>query len=327
MRFCFIVEEQYRNDAMPAVIADQLRLWGHEVDELEPQRAVTCLTDLRGLGYDAFVLKSLAEGAGLSILEAVEAVGIATINNSRAISLVRDKAVAVAYARAHGLPIPETYFVSHPRLLHQIPEEDYPIVVKPSNGSSCKGIYRLNRPDELEALEIAEAGESFFLAQRYAENAGFDMKVYVTGSEVYAAMARRSVLHGEVSEHFVPLTRQVRTLALQVGRLFGLDIYGLDVVETPQGPAILDINDFPSFGGIPRAVMRISEYVLHAAKRAEMERDARAAQARARQEALLRKKGQAAGSPASEDGERSAPSVASISDSSNEEHIAASMRE
>jgi len=48
MRFCFIVEEQYRNDAMPLVIADQLRLWGHEVDELEPQRAVTCLTDLRG---------------------------------------------------------------------------------------------------------------------------------------------------------------------------------------------------------------------------------------------------------------------------------------
>ncbi|HEV2582293.1 MAG TPA: hypothetical protein VGT44_15670, partial [Ktedonobacteraceae bacterium] len=63
-----------------------------------------------------------------------------------------------------------------------------------------------------------------------------------------------------------------RKLALQVGKLFGLDIYGLDVVETPQGPAILDINDFPSFGRVPRAVMRISEYVLHAAKRAEMQR-------------------------------------------------------
>jgi hypothetical protein len=64
----------------------------------------------------------------------------------------------------------------------------------------------------------------------------------------------------------------VRKLALQVGKLFGLDIYGLDVVETPQGPAILDINDFPSFGRVPRAVVRISEYVLHAAKRAELKR-------------------------------------------------------
>ena len=36
---------------------------------------------------------------------------------------------------------------------------------------------------------------------------------------------------------------------------------------------LLEINDFPSFGGIPRAVATVSEYVLHAAKRAERERD------------------------------------------------------
>ena len=67
----------------------------------------------------------------------------------------------------------------------------------------------------------------------------------------------------------------MRKLALDVGRLFELDIYGLDVVETPQGLAVLDINDFPSFGLVPRAVARVSEYILHAAKRAEMQRSAR----------------------------------------------------
>jgi ribosomal protein S6--L-glutamate ligase len=272
MRFCFIVEEQYRNDAMPLVIADQLLQWGHDVDLLEPQSAVTCLNNLADLGYDAYVLKSLADGPGMSILESAEAVGIPTINSSRSIRLVRDKAVAAAFARAHGLPIPETYFVSHPRLLHQIPLDHYPLVVKPSNGSSCRGIYLLRNPGDLAELEIAEENDSFFLAQRYAENAGFDIKVYVTGTEVYAAVAKTSPLHGKVEDRFVPLTPQVRKLALQVGKLFGLDIYGLDVVETPQGPAILDINDFPSFGRVPRAVVRISEYVLHAAKRAELQR-------------------------------------------------------
>jgi ribosomal protein S6--L-glutamate ligase len=290
MRFCFIVEEQYRNDPMPMVIADQLLQWGHDVDLLEPQTAVTGLSDLAEQGYDAYVLKSLADGPGLSILEAAEAVGIPTINNSRAIRLVRDKAVAAAFAHAHGLPIPPTYFVAHPRLLKQIPPEEYPIVVKPSNGSSCRGIYRLDSPADLEALEIAEANDSFFLAQRYAENTGFDIKVYVTGQEVYAAIAKKSPLHTDVKEHFVPLTPQVRKLALQVGKLFGLDIYGLDVVETPQGPAILDINDFPSFGRVPRAVVRVSEYVLHAARRAEIERAARIERARHRREALEAKK-------------------------------------
>jgi len=290
MRFCFIVEEQYRNDPMPMVIADQLLQWGHEVDLLEPQTAVTCLSDLEEQGYDAYVLKSLADGPGLSILEAAEAVGIPTINNSRSIRLVRDKAVAAAFARANGLPIPPTYFVAHTRLLRQIPIEDYPIVVKPSNGSSCKGIYLLESPQDLASLEIAEANDSFFLAQHYAENTGFDIKVYVTGREVYAAVAKKSPLHPDMGEHFVPLTPQIRKLALQVGKLFGLDIYGLDVVDTPLGPAIVDINDFPSFRGVPRAVVRVSEYVLHAAKRAEMQRLARTERAQRRRQALVAKK-------------------------------------
>jgi ribosomal protein S6--L-glutamate ligase len=274
MRFCFIVEEAYRKEPMPMVIADQLLQWGHTVDVLEPQSMVTCLSDLAEQGYDAYVLKTVSDGPGQSILEAAEAVGIPTINKSRSIRLVRDKAVAAAFARAHGLPIPPTYFVAHPRLLKQIPPEEYPLVVKPSNGSSCRGIYRLDSPADLTALEIAEENDSFFLAQRYAENTGFDIKLYVTGREVFA-IAKKSPLHPDVTEGLIPLTPQLRKLALDVGRLFELDIYGLDVVETPQGLAVLDINDFPSFGLVPRAVARVSEYILHAAKRAELQRSAR----------------------------------------------------
>ena len=258
MRFCFIIEEVYRRDPMPMVVADQHLQWGHTVDLFEPQESLLSLTDMLEQSYDAYVLKTVADGPGLSILEAAEAIGIPTINRSRAIRLVRDKAVAAAFARAYGLPIPPTYFVAHPRLLKQIPTEEYPLVVKPSNGSSCRGIYRVNSPADLAVLEIAETNDSFFLAQHYAENTGFDIKVYVTGREVYAAIAKKSPLHGDVTEEFIPLTPELRKLALDIGRLFELDIYGIDVVETPQGLAVLDINDFPSFGGVPRAVIRVS---------------------------------------------------------------------
>jgi ribosomal protein S6--L-glutamate ligase len=284
MRFCFIVEEEYRHDPMPMVVADQLELWGHSIDVLEPKDTVTCLSNMREMGYNAFVLKTVADGPGLSILQAAESVGIPTINNSRAIRLVRDKAVAAAFAHAHNLPMPPTYFVAHPRLLKQIPAEDYPLVVKPSNGSSCRGIYRLNSPADLEALVIAEENDSFFLAQRYQENTGFDIKVYITGREVYGAIAKKSPLHGEVTEEFIPLTPELRKLALDIGKIFGLDIYGIDVVETPNGLAVLDINDFPSFGRVPGAVRRVAEYVLHAATQAEVNREARLARNRRRRE-------------------------------------------
>lgn len=291
MRFCFIIEEAYRNDPMPMVVADQLLQWGHRVDLLEPQESVTCLTTMLEHTYDAYVLKTIADGPGLSILEAAEAVGIPTINRSRAIRLARDKAVAAAFARAHGLPIPPTYFVARPRLLKQIPREEYPLVVKPSNGSSCRGIYFVQSPEDLDTLAIdEEVGNDFFLAQRYAENPGFDIKIYVTGREVYAAIARKSPLHAEVQEEFIPLTKELKKIALDIGKFFGLDIYGVDIVETPQGFAVLDINDFPSFGGIPRAVVRVAEHVLHAAKRAEIQKAAREERNNRRKQATIEKR-------------------------------------
>jgi ribosomal protein S6--L-glutamate ligase len=268
MHFCFIIEAQYRHELMPMGVARQLITWGHDVDLLEPETTITCLSGLTRGNYDAYVLKTVSDGPGLSILEAAEAIGIPTINNSRAIRLVRDKTVATAYAHTHGLPTPLTYFVAHPELLRQIPAGDYPLVVKPTNGSSCRGIYRVNSPADLETLKIAEAKASFFLAQQYVENSGFDIKLYVVGTEVFA-VAKRSPLHPDVKveKRLVPVSLELRTLALHVGELFGLDIYGLDVVETNRGPMVVDINDFPSFGHVPNAISLVSSHIEHIAIR------------------------------------------------------------
>src|SRR5437764_4320644 len=273
MHFCFIIEAHYRHALMPMAVARQLVQWGHDVDLLEPQTTITCLSDLSKKIYDACVLKTVSDGPGLSLLEAAEAAGIPTINNSRSIRLVRDKAVAIAVARAHGLPIPPTYFVAHPRLLAQIPPEDYPLVVKPSNGSACRDIYRVHHPADLATLALPDGAHSFLLAQRYIENPGFDIKLYVTGTQVYA-VRKKSPLHPDenVREGLMPVTPELRTLALNVGKFFGLDIYGVDVVQTPAGWVGLDINDFPSFGLVPGAVGRIAQYILHVAHRAAMPR-------------------------------------------------------
>ncbi len=183
---------------------------------------------------------------------------------------MRDKTVAAAVAQAHGLPFPRTWFVCDLRLLEQIPESDYPLVVKPSNGSACRSIHLLESPADLDTLrDSADAEDRFHLAQQYVANPGHDVKLYNTGREIYATV-RRSPLHPDepVSERLVPLTPELRALAERVGRVFGLDIYGVDVVETPEGWTILDINDFPSFGLVPGAVRSIARAVLELAARA-----------------------------------------------------------
>ncbi len=287
MRFCFILEEKYAREPMPMVVADQLKQWGHEIDILRPYDAVTSLTDLSLTTYDAYVLKTVSEGAGLTILEAAEAVGIPTINNSRAIRLVRDKAVAVAYAKKCGLPIPSTYFVGHPRALVKVPPEIYPVVVKPTNGSSMQGVYLVRTPDEMKALKVES--DNYYLAMHYIENPGYDVKLYVTGQEVHA-IVKSSILHGSVIEREIPVTSEMLTLARSVGRIFGLDLYGVDVIQSPQdGLMLVDINDFPSFGHVPRHVFSIAEYILHAAYRSRLEREKRAARPSTRSGAALRR--------------------------------------
>lgn len=267
MRFCFILEEKYAQKPMPMVVADQLQQWGHEIEVLQPYAAVTSLTDLSLTDYDAFVLKTVSDGPGLTILEAAEAVGIPTINNSRAIRLVRDKAVAVAFAQACDLPVPTTYFVGHYRALVNVPLDLYPVVVKPSNGTSMQDIHLVRTYDEMASLTLDT--DSYYLAMRYVENTGFDIKLYVTGQEVHA-IVKSSPLHGEVQEAEIPVSREMLKLARRVGQVFGLDLYGVDVLETSQGLMLVDINDFPSFYGVPRKVASVAEYILHAAYRARL---------------------------------------------------------
>src|SRR5919206_1240447 len=169
-----------------------------------------------------------------------------------------------------------------------IPQEDYPLVVKPSKGSACRDVYRVNQPADLAALALPDGPHAFLLAQRYVDNPGRDIKLYVTGSQVYA-VRKKSPLHPDVhvTEGLIPVTPELRTLALNVGDLFGLDIYGVDVVETPEGWVGVDINDFPSFGGVPGAVDLIATFILHVARRAKMQGPARAMRPQRRQDGTV----------------------------------------
>src|SRR3954451_1006100 len=99
--------------------------------------------------YDAFVLKTVSGGPGLSLLDAAGAVGLTTVNDHRAIRLARDKAVAAVRARAAGIPFPRTWFASRTALLDQIPVDAYPLVVKPNARSPCNRIIRVDSSDQL----------------------------------------------------------------------------------------------------------------------------------------------------------------------------------
>jgi ribosomal protein S6--L-glutamate ligase len=268
VRLCFLIEEQYRHDSMPMNVVGQLTAWGHRVDVLRPGSSLIRLSDtVRAGTHDAWVLKTVSGGPGLTLLEAAAGAGLTTVNDVRSIRLVRDKVLASVLAERAGLPVPATYSAAGPELLAQVPAADFPLVVKPAGGSSGRGVCLVAAPEELAAAGPELSGEGPLIAQPYVPNSGADLKVYCVGGEQYATL-RCSPLHpgAAVRERAVPLPAEVARLVTEVGAVFGLDLYGVDVLLGPDGPVIVDINDFPSFRQVPDAVRRVARAVLDLAR-------------------------------------------------------------
>ncbi|MFF4099601.1 RimK family alpha-L-glutamate ligase [Streptomyces sp. NPDC001903] len=269
MRLCFLVEEHYRHDGMPNEVIRQLTAWGHQVDVVRPGGSLLRMDEAVASGtHDAWVLKTVSGGPGLTLLEAAAAAGMTTVNDARSIRGVRDKALAAAIGRAGGLPMPPTYAVARPDLLREISAAQYPLVVKPADGSSGRGVHLVSSPGELEALLPELAGEHMLIAQPYVANSGTDIKVYAVGGELFAT-ERCSPLHPDpaVRERRVPLSAEVAAIAAQVGAVYGLDLYGVDVLLGPDGPVVVDVNDFPSFRQVPDAAARVGRAVLGLARK------------------------------------------------------------
>ncbi|MEU9891283.1 hypothetical protein [Sphaerisporangium sp. NPDC051011] len=265
-KLCFVLEDCYRHDDMPLAVAQRLIEWGHDVDILEPTNSIARVSDLfRDSDHDAWVLKSVSGGPGLSLLEAAAASGLRTINDARSIPAVRDKAVAAAVARRHGLPFPLTYFAAVPDLLRTVPPEHYPLVVKPANGNSGRSVRLVSTPEDLQCCTM---GDGWLLAQTYVPNPGVDIKVYNTGDGLYATV-QRSPLHPDkpVEGRLITLSPDLARLVAFIGAVFRLDLYGVDVVEGPDGWAVVDVNDFPSFTWVPDAPARVARTVLRLADR------------------------------------------------------------
>ncbi|QLY29742.1 ATP-grasp domain-containing protein [Nocardia huaxiensis] len=268
MSFCFPVEEQYRGDGMPNQVARQLRRWGHRVEVLRPGGELLELNSLVRSGrHDAWVLKTVSGGPGLGLLEAAAACGLTTINDARAIRGVRDKAAAAVIAAGSGLPVPQTWAAARLADLARISGGRYPLVVKPADGSSGRGVHLVRRPEELLALAGEFAGAGLLIAQPYVPNSGVDLKVYCVGGRLYGTERTSPLEHGrEVRDRPVPLTSEVAAIAARIGEIFGLDLYGVDIVHGPDGPIVVDINDFPSFRKVPRAVETVAHAVLELAR-------------------------------------------------------------
>ena len=241
--------------AVPFVVPDSQRLFDIP-DSAPPWNAVLSRgRDLSGLG----------------LLAAASALGVVAINAPRSIELVRNKIAMHAVLQEHEMPLPKTWFASDAAIFRSLPLDCFPLVVKPYDGDGSAGLALLRHPEDVELLPDLRGTKTLYLAQEYLETEGWDLKLYGIGSQVWAVRKPSPVhflepgpaaLMRSEGVEMVEVDAELRDIALTCGRACGLELWGVDVAMTKDGPHVIEVNDFPTYSGIPEAGALIAQHTL-----------------------------------------------------------------
>ncbi len=202
-----------------------------------------------------------------SVIRHFELSGTFTMNHASAIHCAKNKVQMMQHLSQAGVPIPKTYVLRNVKNIDDVVKDlgNYPIIMKTGTGSHGAGVSIVESKRSLKSMVDMLVGpqkESFMLLQEYIkESKGKDIRCFVVGDKVVAAMERSAGKKGEFRSNFhlggkvasVKLTRKEKTLALKSARACGLDFAGVDILRSDRGPLALEVNANPGLEGITTA--------------------------------------------------------------------------
>jgi ribosomal protein S6--L-glutamate ligase len=217
-----------------------------------------------GLAARDVVVARSRHPLALALLDQAEALGARPCDRLSAVLAVRDKVRCTAALIRRGIPVPPTFLARRPEDLARLPAHAFPLVLKPVLGDNARGLHVI---EEREQLASVAWPEELVLAQRYVDAGGVDLKVYVAGANVWAVRRPSPLAPHTDAPVAVPVTPPLRKLVRACREEFGLLLFGLDVLESKEGPVVVDVNEFPNYTGVDEAPAAIGRLVLREAGR------------------------------------------------------------
>ena len=201
---------------------------------------------------------------GTAVVRQFEQMDVYTPNTSNGILNSRDKLRATQILSRHDLGIPATTFVRDRKDVSPAIERvgGAPVIIKLLEGT--QGIGVILAPDRKVAeaiIETLHSTQQNVLIQRFvAESRGSDIRAFVVGDRVVAAMRRtakedefRANFHRGGTTRQISLSPEFEQTAVRAAQIMGLKIAGVDMLEGKDGPLILEINSSPGLEGIEQA--------------------------------------------------------------------------
>lgn len=217
------------------------------------------------LSADAVLARIIPNGSLEQIIYRVDALhwledrGVRVMNSPRAIERCVDKFYTSALLHETGLSTPETMVCEGIEDAMTAVEELGDAIIKPLFGSMGHGMVRVSDPDTafrvVRALELTRA---VFYVQRVIDHRGCDVRAFVVGDRVVAAMERRArdggwrtniSLGGEA--HAIELSPEWAEQALRAARAVGAEYAGVDLLPARDGTLyVLEVNGIPGWSGV-----------------------------------------------------------------------------
>ena len=256
-------------------LVEAARQRGHSVRVLDPLRCYLRIAPggfamrYKGrplAGYDAVIprIGTSVTRYATAVLRQFELMGVYTPNPSDAILRSRDKLRAHQLLAAQGIGLPTTVFGDNPDdtddLLSLLGPP--PHVIKLNEGTQGAGVMLTEKASASRAVvETLRGLYANFLVQEFvAEAAGADLRCFVVGDRVVAAMRRqapegefRSNLHRGGEAFPAQATEEEQSVAVRSARALGLEVAGVDLVRSGRGPLVLEVNSTPGLEGIEAA--------------------------------------------------------------------------
>jgi predicted glycosyltransferase len=257
MEIAFLMGRSFTDEHRVPEIARLLGARGVTVKPLHLGDQVMDITRVQ-VDCDLGVLMHRSDLA-MSVAADLDRAGAPLLNPYPVSALLRDPIGTSRVLQAAGVPVPETLVASHASQL--LPALDRgPLVVKPYRRSQ---VHDTSPAVVRDAAELAALGpiEEPVFAQRYHPLDGPPRKIYAIGGEFFGVLGRQP------ERQLFPLSRELADLARRCGAAFGIDLFGVDIVESGGQPYVINMKSFPSFKGVPDASRRLADYISAAAER------------------------------------------------------------
>lgn len=204
---------------------------------------------------------------GTAVVRQFEMMQVYSVNESVAITRARDKLRSLQLLSRKGIGIPATAFAHSPDDINGLIREvgGAPCVIKLLEGTQGIGVVLAETKKAAESVIQAFMGlKSNILVQEFIkESKGSDLRCFVVGGKVIAAMQRqappgefRSNIHRGGKAQLVTLTAAERRTAVNAAKLMGLNVCGVDLLRSSRGPLVMEVNSSPGLEGIETATKK-----------------------------------------------------------------------